>query len=216
VSDAASPDHEIVYLDPHELTYDPLNSRKHSDEQIDKIRGSIREFKFGPPILLKRDGKTIGIGEARCRAAILEGLQRVPTITLAHLTDLQWRAFAIADNQLATEAAGASWNMETLASEIESLKALDFDISLLGFDAIQIAGITAQPMTAAEHWAHGMPGYNNEDQGPFRTLFIHFKSQADVDAFAKKLRQSITDKTKYLWFPEQEYIAQKDKQFVSE
>ena len=123
----------VVYRDPASLTDYENNSRTHSPEQIEKLRASIREFGFTNPILLKNDDTTIGAGHARNMAALAEGLDRVPTITLHGLSDAQWRAYVIADNQLALT--GSGWDEDILRTEMEALAAMDFDMPVLGFDA---------------------------------------------------------------------------------
>ena len=132
---AAAPDMReltVVYRDPATLTDYENNSRTHSPEQIEKLRASIREFGFTNPILLKNDDTTIGAGHARNMAALAEGLDRVPTITLHGLSDAQWRAYVIADNQLALT--GSGWDEDILRTEMEALAAMDFDLPAIGFD----------------------------------------------------------------------------------
>ena len=51
------------------------------------------------------------------------------------------------------------------------------------------------------HW-QGMPEYEHEDQTPFRSLLVHFASQQDLDEFLALLDQTVTERTKYLWYPE--------------
>ena len=48
--------------------------------------------------------------------------------------------YVIADNKLALN---AGWNMDLLSLELQDLKALDFDLDLLGFDELSLAGILA-------------------------------------------------------------------------
>ncbi len=105
------------------------NSRTHSDEQVDQIAASIREFGFTNPILVdSKDG--IIAGHGRLMAAKRLALEAVPVIILDHLTEAQKRAYVIADNKLALN---AGWDLETLASEIKELRDEEFDIDLLGF-----------------------------------------------------------------------------------
>ena len=64
------------------------NSRTHSQEQIEQIANSIREFGFTNPILVDtQDG--ILAGHARLLAARQVGLSQVPVIVLDHLTETQ-------------------------------------------------------------------------------------------------------------------------------
>lgn len=121
---------EIVFRKTNELIPYARNARTHDDAQVAQIAGSIKEFGFTNPILIDQDGGIIA-GHGRVRAAQLLGMAEVPTITLAHLTDTQKRAYIIADNKMALN---AGWNDELLKVELEALKADDFDLLLTGFD----------------------------------------------------------------------------------
>ncbi len=106
------------------------NSRTHSDQQVQQLASSIKEFGFTNPILIDEDGGIIA-GHGRLMAAQKLGLDEVPTITLEGLTEAQRKAYVIADNQLAMN---AGWDFEALRIEVDRLSELDVDIDLLGFD----------------------------------------------------------------------------------
>lgn len=110
------------------------NSRKHSDEQVAQIAASIKEFGWTNPILV--DG-TSGIiaGHGRLLAARKLGMDKVPVIELAHLSDTQKKALIIADNKLALN---ADWDTELLQIELKELLDDDFSLDLLGFDAKEL------------------------------------------------------------------------------
>ena len=112
------------------------NSRTHSEQQVQQVASSIKEFGFTNPILIDEDGGIIA-GHGRLMAAQLLGLDEVPTITLEGLTEAQRKAYVIADNKLALN---AGWDFETLKIEMESI-AEDFDLRLLGFDDQELANI---------------------------------------------------------------------------
>jgi len=122
------------------------NSRTHNDDQVNQIASSIKEFGFTNPILIDTDNSIIA-GHGRLMAGKKLGLDKVPTITLAHLTDIQKKAYVIADNKLALN---AGWDNDLLNLEIQQLKDLDFDIDLLGFsseelnalDPVTVEGLT--------------------------------------------------------------------------
>ena len=84
------------------------NARTHSPDQVDKIAASIREFVN----LIITDGQSgIVAGHGRVMAAQNLGLDTLPTIDAAHLTEAQRRAYVLADNRTALD---AGWN-STLA-----------------------------------------------------------------------------------------------------
>jgi len=110
------------------------NSRKHSDEQVAQIAASIKEFGWTNPILIDGE-KGIIAGHGRLMAARKLEMSEVPVIELNHLTHTQKKALIIADNKLALN---ADWEQELLKIEIQALSDDDFDITLLGFDEIEL------------------------------------------------------------------------------
>ena len=79
------------------------NSRTHTPEQIVQIAASIREFGFTNPVLV--DGKQgIIAGHGRVLAARKLGMDQIPTIELAYLSETQRKAYILADNKVAENA----------------------------------------------------------------------------------------------------------------
>jgi len=111
------------------------NSRTHSDAQVAQIAASIKEFGFTNPVLIDEDGGIIA-GHGRTLAARKLGLTEVPCLRLSYLSEAQKKAYVIADNKLALN---AGWDDEMLKVELSELKDLDFDLSLIGFDADELA-----------------------------------------------------------------------------
>jgi len=106
------------------------NSRKHSDEQVAQIAASIKEFGWTNPILVDGSNGLIA-GHGRLLAARKLGMDKVPTIELSHLSEIQKKALIIADNKLALN---SDWDNELLMLELKELDNTDFDLSVLGFD----------------------------------------------------------------------------------
>lgn len=111
------------------------NSRTHSDKQVAEIVASIKEFGWTNPILVDGD-KGIIAGHGRLLAARKLGMDTVPVIELAHLTETQKRAYVIADNKLALN---ADWDNQLLTIELNDLLADGFALELLGFDKDELA-----------------------------------------------------------------------------
>ena len=85
-------------------------------------------------------------GHGRLEAAIREGMDPVPCVVIDHLSDAQKRAYILADNRLAED---AGWDMEMLKLELAALQSLDFDLSPIGFDEMELTGL-AEPLTVEE------------------------------------------------------------------
>ncbi len=120
---------QIEHLPIDELIPYARNSRTHSAEQVAQIAASIREFGFTNPVLIDADGGIIA-GHGRVMGARQLGLQEIPCLRLAHLTEAQKRAYVIADNKLALN---AGWDDEMLRLELADLQAMDYDLDLTGF-----------------------------------------------------------------------------------
>lgn len=115
------------------------NARTHSQEQVNKLRGSLREFGFINPVIIDSDFNVIA-GHGRLMAAKEEGIEEVPCVLVDYLTEAQKKAYILADNRYAQD---AGWDEELLRLEIESLEEMDFDVSLTGFDDQEIADLFA-------------------------------------------------------------------------
>lgn len=113
------------------------SARTHSPEQVMKLRSSLREFGFINPIIIDRDYGIIA-GHGRLLAAKEEGITEVPCVFVDYLTEAQKKAYILADNRMAMD---AGWDEELLRVEIEALQGEAFDVSLTGFDEMELADL---------------------------------------------------------------------------
>lgn len=132
----------LASLKPH-----PSNPPTHSPKQIRQIAESIRKFGFVNPILTDSDGRVIA-GHGRIEVAKVLGIEMLPTIPLADLTEAQMRAYILADNKLAEN---AGWNAELLAVELKYVAELDveFDLTVTGFETAEIDLLINPPDSAS-------------------------------------------------------------------
>ncbi|MEX5285436.1 DNA polymerase [Selenomonas sputigena] len=84
------------------------NARTHSQEQINKLRGSLREFGFINPVIIDKDYGILA-GHGCVAAAKAEGMESVPCVFAEHLTEAQKKAYILADNRFALD---AGWDEE--------------------------------------------------------------------------------------------------------
>lgn len=106
------------------------NAKKHGRDQIEKLKASIREFGFLTPCLIDQEYNLIA-GHGRVEAAKEIGMERVPCVFIEGLTEAQRRAYILADNRLGEL---GEWDMDIVTDELFTLDALDFDITVTGFD----------------------------------------------------------------------------------
>lgn len=184
---------KVEYRDTGSLIPYVNNSRTHSEEQVTQVASSIKEFGFTNPILIdEKDG--IIAGHGRLMAAKKLGLDTVPTITLAGLSEAQRKAYIIADNQLALN---SGWDLDMLRVEIDQLKELDFDITLTGFELGDlddlIPGKDEEEEDSENPYTQkiSVPTYEPADEVPeFKDMYSNDKAQELLD----KIHSSSVDK----------------------
>ena len=113
------------------------NARVHSEAQVKQLAAAITEWGWTNPVLIEPDGGIIA-GHGRVLAAQKLGMEKIPTITIAGLTDQQRRALVIADNKLAMN---SGWDDDVLRAELGDLKLAGFDLELTGFGDIELTGL---------------------------------------------------------------------------
>lgn len=132
------------------------NARTHTDAQIGKIAASIKQFGFNNPILVDAAGMIVA-GHGRLAAAKKLGLTDVPVVVLGHLTEAARRAYTLADNRIAEDAA---WDEQLLARELAFLQ----QAGAIEVDAI---GFTDKEVARLLKGAHGgSPGLTEPDAAP--------------------------------------------------
>jgi len=117
------------------------NARTHNRNQVQQIAASIKEFGWTNPVLVDGDNGIIA-GHGRVQAARVLKMEQVPVIELNGLTDVQRRAYILADNRLALN---AGWDEEILGIELQGLDDVDFDLSTLGFELEELSSYLDPP-----------------------------------------------------------------------
>ena len=128
--------------DPRSLRPSPHNARLHSRKQRRQLVHSIKRFGFNGVVVIDENGVILA-GHARVEAAIDAGLDQVPCLVVSHLTEVQKRAFTIADNK---HAANSTWDEQRLAVELDAilLEHPEIELDSLGFDAVELDQLKVQ------------------------------------------------------------------------
>lgn len=62
----------------------------------------------------------------------------------------------------------------------------------------------------------GMPEFVQEDLKPYKSLIVHFESPEGMKRFAELVGQTVTYRTRSLWYPEAEIGRYADKRYADE
>jgi len=122
-------DINIEYIEIGNLKLDPANPRRISDQELETLTRSIKEFGMIDPVIARREDKTVIGGHQRLLAARRLGYKKVPVV-LVDLTVEQSRLLNIALNKIS-----GSFDQELLARLLEDLNRVpDMDLTLSGFE----------------------------------------------------------------------------------
>ena len=101
---------------------------RRNEQAVKAVARSIEQFGFNVPVLCD-ENLTIIAGHARWKAAKMINMTSVPAIVI-QMSDVQRRAFSIADNKTARI---ADWDFSKLTEILKKLRSEDVDLSSLGY-----------------------------------------------------------------------------------
>ena len=112
-------------------------SLRKNDGAVQRMIAAIKEYGMPIPILGSHRGDKVEIvdGHLRVKAARKLGMTTIPVVFCDEWTEVQVKGFRILVDRSATWAA---WDEELLTLELADLNAVDFDLSLTGFDPFEI------------------------------------------------------------------------------
>src|SRR5579871_4131167 len=177
------------------------NARTHSEEQVDQIVASIKEWGWTNPVLVDDEGMIIA-GHGRVMAAKKMGLSEVPVMVAHGWTVEQKRAYVIADNQLALN---GEWDEKALAAELAELQPV-MDLELIGFSEAELE----KHLSGGEAGGKKKRKERSTDLAPVIQFNIVFDDELQQEQWFGFVRQL---KAKY---PDEETLGARLAQFLSE
>lgn len=180
----------MEYIDIHKLKNYERNPRKVNDKEFKDLKKSIQdhpEFFEARPVLYNKDF-VVFAGNMRLRAARELGMEKVPSL-LVDVSKEEQDKIMLLDNRQA-----GKWDFEILGA--------DFDITELlgvGFSEMELGLAVANDPNA--EWAD-MPEFHQADKTAMRSIIVNFKTKEDVDDFAERIGQELSEKIRSIWHPE--------------
>mgnify|MGYP003641559609 CR=1 FL=1 len=189
------------------IPYD--NNPRQNEDAVDLVRDSLREYGWRQPLVVDKDLVVI-VGHTRLLAARKLGMTSVPVHIAGNLSDVQAKAYRLADNRTGE---AAMWDLDLLKLELDDLGESGFPLEMTGFNDAEIARaltIDIEDVSMEDEW-QGMPEFDPGDKRAYRTLIVHFHHQEAVNDFLKQTGKEIQATTRAIWFPEIEIDTVIDK-----
>jgi hypothetical protein len=164
----------IEHVQTEDLIPYARNAKLHSDSQVCAIAGSIKEFGFNAPVLVDAQNGIIA-GHGRVLAARKLGLDKVPCIRLAHLTDTQRRAYILADNRLSE--VGGGWDEEMLKIEVSDMFSEGVDLKNIGLENFDFGELQQKEDTQT---------FTGKGKNPLEKLDAYLEAEAKTLSFVFK------------------------------
>ena len=124
--------------------YNPRKDLKPGDPEYEKLKRSITEFGYVEPVIWnKTTGHVVG-GHQRLKVLIDTGVTEVECVVV-EMSEEKEKALNVALNKISGE-----WDKDKLSLLIADLQGADFDVSLTGFDAVEIDKLLNSGMDAED------------------------------------------------------------------
>lgn len=205
-----------------DLTPDISNANRGTERGRYALEASLRKYGAGRSILIDREGRIIA-GNKTAETAADVGIDDVIIVqtdgrqlVAVQRTDLdldskEARELAYADNRVAE--LDLSFDPEQVLADLNA----GVDLSGLWFphELENLTGAVGEEFDPAAEWK-GMPEFVQDDQMPYRTIYVHFQDESAVQDFAQLIGQSLTEKSKFIWHPAQKAQSRLDMQYVAD
>ena len=124
--------------------YNPRKDLKPGDPEYEKLKRSLTEFGYVEPVIWnKTTGHIVG-GHQSAKILIETGVTEVECVVV-QMSEEKEKALNVALNKISGE-----WDKDKLSLLIADLQGADFDVSLTGFDAVEIDKLLNSGMDAED------------------------------------------------------------------
>ena len=201
---------EMKRVKSSELLANPRNWREHPADQKSAMQGVLDEIGIAGALIARETDEGLELIDGHLRTEMMDSDTEWPVLVL----DVNKEE---ADTLLATIdpiAAMANRNNENLADLLAGIETETEELSALldnlrGELPIDVEGGRTVDSPLSE-W-YGMPEFDQPDATGERKLIVNFVTEQDFLDFMVIIdRKKYTDKTKSIWYPEEERLAVKD------
>lgn len=193
------------------LQPNPENPRIIKEDEFERLKVKLKEF---PEMLEKRpvvyDENFIILGGNQRFRALRElqsegfVIKESYFVNATNWTEEQKKQFIITDN-----VPDGKWDYDLIANEWSDLPLNEWGLNVEGWVKGEIAD-------TEKEW-QSMPEFTGESSfEAFKSIMVHFKTEEDYQKFGKLLNETLTEKTKYIWYPHREKEAIKELSFGKE
>lgn len=197
------------FEDPKKIRRNPQNWRTHSDTQSIALQSVLNEVGWVQEVIInKRTGNLVD-GHLRVQIAAQKNEKEIP-VKYVDLSEEEEELILITFDPISAIARADKDILANLIENIETeneilhefIKDVEFSHGLSSLD----------PM---EEW-EGMPEFVQEEDPSYHKIVVHFGCEEDLNAFEQLVGQTVTNKTKFIWYPPQEDLGQRKMMYAAD
>lgn len=187
--------------DPSSLVANEQNWRLHPKLQREALASVLDRVGFVQAVIVNRRTGRIVDGHLRVSLAVARSEPSIPVSYVELDPDEEQLVLASLD----PVGAMADTDRSALADLLE-------EISLDGALADLLDSMAGKTPDPYDEWV-GMPEYHSEELGAWKSLKVNFAGPEDLAAFAVLVGQTLTDRTRSIWFPQADITRMMDKRY---
>ena len=194
-----------------DLIPDDQNANLHSERGVYMVNTSVSKHGAGRSILIDKNNKIIA-GNLTSEQWAAIGMDDVDI-----LDNDGTRLIAVRRTDMDLDDPDSGARQMAYADNRAAVVSIDFDPEQIALDVgagidlgdywhdWELEAMTAEPADYDEMW-QGMPEFEQEDLTGYQSIHVHFRNAEDVTIFANLIEQTLTDKTRAVWYPKAEKI----------
>ncbi len=179
------------------------NPRSIKDKDFFRLKKQIETLGMYKPLIITEDGTVLG-GNMRLRVYQELGIKDIWVSVVNAPTEEKKLEYALSDNDRA-----GFYDSDLLANltgEMPNFNWKDYSVDLYNSTIIQDL-IDTYNFDPKKEWKD-MPEFKQEGTDFYKLLNVRFLTQGDYEKFAKLIDQKLTEKTRNIWFPPQDFDSQ--------
>jgi hypothetical protein len=193
-----------------ELRRNPANFRRHGENQAAALRGLLNQVGIVAPLIAyhsERAGGDLTLIDGELR----DKLGGTWPCDILDLNDAEADLLLSSYDHITGQATIDPQALMALLQTIEMTTIEDDGLAaLLG----QMENQLKPPDDPNEHWV-GMPEFEQEDDDAYQTIVVHFDDEDAVTRFGELMEQTVTNKTKWIWYPHKKNIEGRKYQVLT-
>jgi hypothetical protein len=176
------------------------NPRVVTEEGLERLKKQIEKLGQYKPLLITSDGTVLG-GNMRLKVYKQLNIEEVWVHVVNAPTEKEKIEYALSDNDRV-----GKYNLDMVTNLMNNFPNIELDNFSIDLDApLTLQDIKDNSNFDPRKEWNDMPEFKQDGTNFYKEITIRFLNKEDYDKFQKLIEQELTEKTKSIWFPKQDF-----------